>query len=148
MPLHVGLFVYLLVKSCSFGLGAVAYPLDDTGTQSRTIMVCTSYGVDQTMQVYTHELVHACLHNHRHKFKTKQELQDHISKIPEQSEEGLVSTLAVCLTQPLGDKDALEFLGLSQGSDIRSSGRKMLSTTSQVNFAGQSRSNSSKDSVR
>lgn len=110
MLLQIGLYSYLLLKSCK-GLGDVAYPLDDIGGQ-RQIAICTDYGVEQAKQIYVHEVLHACLHNHSHKFSTKEELEAHLATTPSQLEEPFVSNLAACMLPALEDKDALKFLGI------------------------------------
>lgn len=125
MLVHIGLFVYLLVKTCSYGsLGATVYPLADNDGQRRIIQVCTEYGPDQTKQVFVHELIHACLHNHLHHYKTKADLEKEVSTIPDQPEELFVQNLAYCMTPVLGDKDVFTFLGISSSDSQSSGGRK------------------------
>lgn len=108
--IRIGLFIYLLTKSCS-SLGFVGYPLDDN-TDSRTISVCTNYGNDQTYNIYFHEVMHACLHNHQHHFIIKKELQAHVTTLPKQLEEGEVDSLSACMIPALENKDAQQFLGI------------------------------------
>ena len=112
MWMHIGLFVYLLISGCS-SLGYVAYPLDDNNKKEhRVISVCTKYGKDQTEEIYLHELIHACVHNHYHSFKTDKELQEHISIIQKQLEEPFVGSLSACVDNALENKDANKFLGI------------------------------------
>lgn len=115
MLVHIGIFIYMLITNCPGNtLGATIYPLNDNNGQSRIICISTKYGPYQTKEVFVHELIHACLHNHEHHFKTKQELENHVDTVPEQSEEELVDSLAYCMVPVLENKDVQQFLGLSK----------------------------------
>ena len=110
MLLQIGMYSYLLIKSCA-SLGDVKYPLDDKAGQRR-LSVCTDYGAEQAREIFMHEVMHACLHNHPHSFKTRTELEKHVEEIPSQTEEPFVSNLAACMLPALEDTDALKFFGL------------------------------------
>lgn len=111
MLVHIGMFVYMLVKSCSYDhLGLTAYPVDDN-LGERRIIVCADFGANQTQQIFVHELVHACLHDHEHHFKTKEELQYHVDTVKEQKEETLAIDLAYCMVPVLENNDVKKFLG-------------------------------------
>ncbi len=97
MIITIGFYVYLLVAGCSNS--SVSYPLVDNGTQDRVITVCTDYGLDQTKEIEMHEIVHACVHNHEHNFKTKKDLANHLRVIPEQSEEIFTTDTAHCILE-------------------------------------------------
>ena len=134
MLITVGMFTYTLIASC-LGLGGVGYPPDDTVKDAahRVIIVCTDLGPDQARQVYVHELIHACLHNHNHHFNTQKELEAHINTVKEQSEEALVDTVSACMVSALENKDALRFLGIESDSDNRSCGGSVFSRARKTN---------------
>lgn len=89
----LGSQTYNVVKDCK-DMAHIHYPLDDS-TENRTLFVCTDYS-DQTKQLVEHELLHACMHNHVHAYKTPQELDKHLHQ-QVYNEEQLVITLAPCL---------------------------------------------------
>lgn len=109
MVITIGAYVYLLIKSCDKNLGAVGYTRDDS---HRQLVVCTDYGKEQTKEIFTHEVMHACIHNHPHNFKTDEELKAHILEIPQNIEEPFVSNLAHCIVQAEDNKEVKTYLGL------------------------------------
>ena len=132
MIITIGLYSYLLVTSC-LGAGAVGYPQDDNNKEmQRTIVVCTEYGPEQAEQIYVHETIHACIHNHPHHFKTQEELANHLKDIDKQSEELFVANLAACVVPVLENEDAIEFLGIKPQRNNRSSSGPVFSTAGQT----------------
>ena len=140
MLITIGLYSYLLMKSCT-SLGNVQYPLDD-GKEIRIIELCTDYGPEQTKQEFVHEVIHACLHNHAHSFGSKEELAAHLAYIDKQPEEAMVANLAACMVPVLGDNDVTNFLRLKQSSDNGSSSWTVLQGTSQTSLKDQLRHSS------
>jgi hypothetical protein len=108
----IGLYVYLLTSNC-VDFGDVSYPVKDNSSTIRIINVCKDYGSEQTQEVFTHELIHACLHDHKHDFKTEKELEDHLATVEQQPEEALVSSLAACMSPVLADATVRKFLGIN-----------------------------------
>lgn len=138
MLLTIGLYTYLLSKTC-IGMGDVAYPIEDKDNVSRIICVDTTYGQDQTKQIFIHEVLHACLHNHKHTFQSKKDLADHIAEIDKQSEEAIVSHLSFCLVSALEQKDVAKFFGIEWSYSNGSSGRSMFSQSGQTFIKDKSR---------
>jgi antirestriction protein ArdC len=56
----------------------------------------TIYGKEQNRQIIEHELVHICMHDHPHNYKTEKDLQQHLYT-QKYDEETIAITLAPCL---------------------------------------------------
>jgi hypothetical protein len=121
MIVEIGMSFYLLIKSCD-GFGEVDFPLDDN-TRLRELHICTDYGPEQTREIEIHEVLHACLHNHEHHFKTRQELADDLKYIDKQDAELFTASLAHCISQALEKIDDSDVFRVVQTDNI-GSGRR------------------------
>jgi hypothetical protein len=76
-------------------LGSTNYPIDDK-LGDRYIVLPTMKG--QQPISWMHESIHACFHDHPHEYKSKEELQMHLSETM-YTEEEVATLLAPCLLE-------------------------------------------------
>lgn len=88
----IGSFTYRIDYSPDT-LGKTVYPIDDDDAQ-RYIVLPSMKG--QQPVSWMHEKIHACMHDHPHHYKTKQELEKHLNETTYDEEE-IATLLAPCL---------------------------------------------------
>lgn len=86
----LGINTYSVVNSCT-DQGGVYFNKDDS--ENRVLSLCKDTISDQVIE---HELLHICLHDHKHSFKTDKELNKHLVD-DSYTEEYFASTVAPCL---------------------------------------------------
>jgi Zn-dependent peptidase ImmA (M78 family) len=92
---------YHVTGSCK-ELGGTYFPKDDS-KEVRVLNVCSAYGPEQTKQIVEHELLHICMHGHKHAYTTQEELDVHL-QVQKYSEEYFANQVAPCL---IDNKDKL-----------------------------------------
>ena len=92
---RIGKFNYE-VEYRSDSLGEIQFPLDDATGKRKLIL---PIDLQQQKFSFKHEIVHACLHDHEHHFKTKEELQAHIDYFRYTNEESVATVIGVCLAE-------------------------------------------------
>jgi hypothetical protein len=92
----IGEFRYVFVYT-DRTLGEVLFPPDDKDSLRYLRLPIDPAQRELSLQ---HEIIHACIHNHRHNFKTKEELDKHIDRKWDFSdEENLATVLGLCLAE-------------------------------------------------
>lgn len=89
----LGVNSYSVVNSCK-DIAGVYFPKDDS-KETRVLSLCTDTISDEVIE---HELLHICMHDHRHSYPTDKELHKHL--VEEQyTEEYFASVVSPCLVE-------------------------------------------------
>jgi hypothetical protein len=91
--IRIGSYDYALAYANNT-LGKTEFPLDDRYGQRRIVLPVLR---DQQPVSLLHEEIHACLHNHDHRFSSVKELDAHLNQ--SYTEEQIATTLAPCLLE-------------------------------------------------
>lgn len=90
----LGSQTYNIVKDCK-DMAHVYYPVNDS-KENRTLSICFDYGPIENRQLLKHELLHICMHDHKHNFSTKEEMDKHLHN-QMYTEEYFATVVAPCL---------------------------------------------------